>query len=1273
MVCFQTTSSDQDDRVVTCKIEEADTLQTISRRIAQAESTLDGKSCVNSYNTTTVFEGEDTRAEHTPLEATLNSKIQVSLHVSKSTFNLVYRRSFMSEAEAKNLAASFAHVLSSDVGLRQDSATVRDVSISERDLGQVMQWNSRELFSHKDTLVHEIFTMRANTHPEALAIDAWDGNMTYGALENESNALARQLQQQGVGPGSRVLFCFAKSRLAVVSMLAVLKAGGACVPLDTRSPVERVGHIIEMTLAKHAVVGGLEAAALFGRSGTSICVIDVSQANIGDTQVAFAPSVVAIDDPAFCLFTSGSTGVPKGIMIPHSQLCTGVWAYRDRFGVGEEARILQFSSYTFDIAIADVFTALFYGGTLCIPSEEDRMSGLQNYILQTRPNWAILTPTVARLLEPGAVKHCISKLVLTGEPSTESDIDGWIDAGVDVYNVYGPAENTLITTASKAVKGRASNIGYGVNTRTWVADPSSERLVPVGCIGELIIESGHLAPGYVDSSTAASKAFMDGDVSWIPRLPATEVSGTRRFYRTGDLVRYCDDGSLLCIGRADNQVKLGGQRVELGDIEYHIRASQETADVAVFLPKQGPLRNRLTALLRVAGLDFQLQSHHNHKDKSNLICCPGSLQERATARLQQSLPSYMIPSAWICIDRFPTSTSGKLDRKALGAQLESLSHETYLAILGADNEEKSDKDVILAGSRQPQETHNEDLLLSVCSQVLNLPVDKMPASRSFIRLGGDSITAIQVSSLMRRSLDKLIKVKDLLSELSLSQVALRISEPSKSSRVPEIQISGKVALSPIQRLFFETAEASAAWNHYHQSVLLSLEEPRTPQAVEAAIRGLVERHPMLRARFEKASSGEWQQYIPSEIDNTSYLQVFTETLSSTGQEAAMLEARQSLDVIKGPLIKAILFAGDEATRASPLLFIVAHHAVMDLVSWRGLLEELEVSLTTSTNKDELSSLFRESVSFLAWSESQSQMAERLKTDQVIPPEPRIPAAAFDYWGVRPDENVYGTVSEVRVPLGKAVTDTLLYDCHNALRTEVVDVLLGAVLISFKRAFPGRSMPAVFNEGHGRETAEADGLDLLRTVGWFTIMSPVYVPEVDAGDVVDVVARVKDYRRATPDHGFQYFSSKYLTQAGREAFERHLPAEILFNYEGRYQAMERETLLLKPHQWHAGEALADQGPDLKRFSLFELSAAVLPDGQLHLTCSWNQRAKHQDRIGVWLNALLPAAIMETASTLKYVSPRLTLADVEYLQLNDYSTIESLVFIVCINSLPTIKFI
>ncbi|KAH6952220.1 HC-toxin synthetase [Fusarium avenaceum] len=1111
MVCFQTTSSDQDDRVVTCKIEEADTLETISRRLAQAESTADSKSCASSYNTATLFEGEDTRAEHTPLEATLGSKIQVSLQVSKSTFNLVYRRSFMSEAEAKNIAASFAHVLSSDVGLRQDSATVRDVSISERDLSQVMHWNSRELFSHRNPLVHEIFTMRAKTHPEALAIDAWDGNMTYGALENESNALARQLQQQGVGPGSRVLFCFAKSRLAVVSMLAVLKAGGACIPLDTRSPVERVGQIVEMTLAKHAVVGGLEAAALFGQSGTSICVIDVSQAdiNLGDTQVAFAPSVVAIDDPAFCLFTSGSTGVPKGIIIPHSQLCTGVWAYQDRFGVSEETRILQFSSYTFDIAIADVFTALFYGGTLCIPSEEDRMSGLQNYILQTRPNWAILTPTVARVLEPGAVKHCISKVLLTGEPSTESDIDGWIDAGIDVYNVYGPAENTLITTASKAVKGRASNIGYGVNTRTWVADPSSERLVPVGCIGELIIESGHLAPGYVDSSTAASKAFMDGDVSWIPTLPATEVSGTRRFYRTGDLVRYCDNGSLLCIGRADNQVKLGGQRVELGDIEYHIRASQETADVAVFLPKKGPLRNRLTALLRVAGLDFQPQSHHNHKDMPNLIC----------SRLQQSLPSYMIPSAWIC----------KLDRKALRAQLESLSDETYLAILGADNEEKSDINVIPA-----------DLLLS------------MPTSRSFIRLGGDSITAIQVSSLMRRSQDKLIKVKDLLSELSLSQ----------SSRAPEIQISGK------------TAEASAAWNHYHQSVLLSLEEPRAPQALEAAIRGLIERHPMLRARFEKASNGEWQQYIPSETDNTSYLQ------------AAMLDARQSLDVIKGPIIKAIF----------PLLFIVAHHAVMDLVSWRGLLEELEVSLTTSTNKDELSSLFRES----------SQMAQRLKPDRVIPLEPRIPAAAFDYWGVRPDENVYSTVSEVRVPLGKAVTDTLLYDCHNAL-----------LLISFKRAFPGRSMPAVFNEGHGRETAEADGLDLLRTVGWFTIMSPVYVPEVDAGDVVDVVAR--------------YFSSKYLTQAGR-----------------RYQAMERETLLLKPHQWHAGEALADQGPGLKRFSLFELSAAVLPDGQLHLTY----------RIGVWLNALLPAAIMETASTLKYVSPRLTLADVEHLRLNDYSAIEDL---------------
>ncbi|KAK7423077.1 hypothetical protein QQZ08_009244 [Neonectria magnoliae] len=1268
-VCFQSIWSNQDDRVATCEVGEADTLQTIGRQLAQAERTLDSASRVNSYNTATVFEGEDRGAglglvmpEHhkksnTPLAANLSPGIQAALHVTKSGCNLVYRRSFMSEAEARNLAATFVHVLSSDVGLRRDGATVQDVSLSARDLSQVMRWNSRELVSDRTMLAHEKFTTRANTHPEAWAINAWDGNMTYGALEEASNALARQLQEQGVNPGSRVLFCFNKSRLAVVSMLAILKAGGACVPVDVRSPEERVRHIVKTTLAKYALAGGPEAAALLARSDSSIRVADVFQADLGGSQVAVARPAIAIEDSAFCLFTSGSTGVPKGIVIPHSQLCTGVRAYRDRFGVGSEARILQFSSYTFDIAIADIFTALFYGGTLCIPSEEDRMNGLQSYVLQTRPNWAILTPTVARLLEPEVVKHCISKLLLTGEPSTEPDIDGWIDAGIDVYNVYGPAENTLITTASKAVKGRASNIGYGVNTRTWVTDPSGERLVPVGCIGELIIESGHLAPSYVDSPVATSKAFI-GDVSWIPRRPGDSASEMRRFYRTGDLVRYCDDGSLLCIGRADTQVKLAGQRVELGGIECHIRANQETAEAAVFFPKTGPLRNRLTALLRVADLDLQPQAQRRDA-KPSLICCPPLLEERATARLRQSLPSYMLPSAWIGVDWFPSSASGKLDRKALGAQLESLSHEAYVDILGTDEEDKPGREASPpAGDHQAQDAHAEGLLLSMCSQVLNMPAEKMSTSKSFIRLGGDSITAMQVSSLMRRSLGKVIRVKDLLSGLSLSQAALCITEPSKLSRAPAIQTGRKVALSPIQRLFFETAEVSSAWNHYHQSIFLSLEEPREPRVVEAAIRGLVKRHPMLRSRFEKASNGEWLQYIPPETDNTSYLQVFPEAMSPECQEAAMLKARQSLDVTEGPLIQAQLFAGDGTAGATMLLFIVAHHAVVDLVSWRALLEELETFLTTPTSEEGLSSPFQESVSFLAWSELQSQMAESLEPTRVIPLEPPISAAAFAYWGTSPDENVYGNVSETRVPLGQAVTDALLYDCHNALRTEPVDVLLGAILVSFKRAFPDRSAPAVFNEGHGRESLEADGLDLSRTVGWFTTMSPVYVPEVNPGNVVDVVARVKDYRRATPDHGFQYFSSKYLTQAGREAFKHHLPAEILFNYEGRYQAMEREGSLLKPHQWHAGEALADQGPDLKRFCLFEISAAVLPDGQLHLTCSWNERTRHQDRISVWLNALLPAAILETVSTLKYAEPRLTFADVDLLRLNDYSAVEAL---------------
>ncbi|GKU12960.1 unnamed protein product, partial [Fusarium langsethiae] len=749
------------------------------------------------------------------------------------------------------------------------------------------------------------------------------------------------------------------------------------------------------------------------------------------------------------------------------------------------------------------------------------------------------------ILDPVMSSSFLQKLLLVGEMVREPDIEDWVNSGVSVYNVYGPAENNLITTAAQVIKGRASNVGRGVNTRTWIADFERERLVPIGAVGELICEGPQLTPGYLNDPERTRTSFFD-DLEWIPRPSVDgnhEQALPRRFYRSGDLVRYCADGSLQCVGRLDSQVKLGGQRVELSDIESHIQAH----NAAVLLPRAGPLQNKLTAVLE--GVSFISQPHPTCS--STLFSrCDLVAVEKVTETLRASLPSYMCPSVWISIDNLPSSTSGKLDRKALMTKLETLSQEEYLELVldGAiDGEEET-----------TQVDVRQQLLREVCSQVLNIPVGKIVMARSFAGHGGDSITAMQASSLIKRTQNLVVGVKDILTCPTLAEAASRIRDATNSMQLPVAQPGKLYPLSPIQRLFMVTAPTSATWNHYNQSVLMRLRERREVEDVKAALYSLVRHHAMLRARFVKSSSGEWMQRILPEDECHLAFEYFPDVVAFKQKESVMLRARESLDIEHGPLLRAQLFEGQG--EHGMLLFIVSHHLIVDLVSWRVILEEVEAYLNSPYKSNSLPREAPASIAFLAWSELQHEMAKGMRPDHTIPPRSYVPAPDFSYWGISPARNVYRDVTEKRISLGDMTTRNVLYECHEALQTEPVDIFLAAILLSFKRAFPERPTPPVFNEGHGREPWNSE-LDVSRTVGWFTTMFPIYVSDISAGDVVDTVRRVKDFRKGTADNGFQYFSTKYLHQEGRRLFKDHIPAEIMFNYEGRYQSLEKDDSLL----------------------------------------------------------------------------------------------------------------
>ncbi|KAF4334510.1 non-ribosomal peptide synthetase [Fusarium beomiforme] len=1220
-----------------CDLQPQDTLRSI---LSDVEHCNVRDQAVHEYNTAIVFKQHV--HDDTELPEPLRPGIDVLVEVTDSQLCILARGAFMAAGETRNLGQTFNHVLKC---FEKPEQAVRDVGISDNDATQIMSWNSGILTS-VDSLIHDQFGGVVNIHPEKSAIESWDGNMTYQELDAASTSLAGYLSQRNVGPGSWVLFCFNKSRWAIVSMLAIIKAGGACVPLDPRHPKARIDQIIEAIDAQHILVGqtDMEISSRFFDEFASLQVIPVPHGEVPETQSLDTKSLT-FDSPAIGIFTSGSTGTPKGIIATHATVCTGASSYAYHIGANHETRILQFSSYTFDVCMVDVFTALLHGGTLCIPSEEERMTNLQDYIVRTQPNWAALTPTVARILDPVLSSKFLRKLLLVGEMVRESDIDEWVESGVMVYNVYGPAENNLITTAAQVVKGKASSVGIGINTHTWVGDFERERLVPIGAVGELLCAGPHLTPGYLNDPERTASSFFE-EPSWIPS-PSQKGPISRRFYRSGDLVRYCHDGSLQCVGRLDSQVKLGGQRVELSDIESHI----ESHSAAVLFPSAGPLKKKLVAVLEVPSATAQPR---DASSSISLSHCTSAVAGPVEQTLRKSLPSYMCPSIWLIIEHLPSSASGKLDKKVLMAELEALSHAKYLHLV-LENAE--------GGANISQGDDHQQLLRQVCSQVLNIPVERIAMTRSFAGHGGDSITAMQASSLIRRTQNSTIAVKDLLTCPTLFEAASRIREDMSLVRVPAAEPGKLYSLSPIQRLFMVTAPTSATWNHYNQSVLLRLRERKGVDEVRWALTSLVSRHAMLRARFERSSSGEWMQRILAECENSLAFEYFPDVIGSKQREAIMLRARESLDIERGPLLRAQLFdgQGDQGM----ILFIVSHHLIVDLVSWRVMIEEVEESLALSnTNgrlieRGEALSLRSSqlSLSFLAWSELQHEAAKEMIPDRTIPPVSSVPGPDFSYWGISPGRNVYRDVVEKRVSLGNVTTKNVLYECHEALQTEPVDVFLAAILLSFKRAFPERPTPPIFDEGHGREPWNSS-LDVSRTVGWFTTMFPIYVSNISTGDVIDTVRRVKDFRKGTAENGFQYFSTKYLHEEGRKLFKDHIPAEIMFNYEGRYQSLERDQSLLMAEDWSAGEALSDSAPELQRFCIFELSAAVLTDGELHFTMAWNSRARYQERISLWLTRLLPAVIDEIVTYLMLEKRQFTLSDLDQTGLSSYSDLDTL---------------
>jgi non-ribosomal peptide synthase protein (TIGR01720 family) len=552
---------------------------------------------------------------------------------------------------------------------------------------------------------------------------------------------------------------------------------------------------------------------------------------------------------------------------------------------------------------------------------------------------------------------------------------------------------------------------------------------------------------------------------------------------------------------------------------------------------------------------------------------------------------------------------------------QEIDEETHQRSIGAETEES--KELI---------TTMHQRLQSILTKVLNLPEERIILNRSFLSLGGDSITAMQFVAQARKE-GIVIRVQDVLQNqniLGLASVA-KTKSGQQTSPLEEYELDTTFDVSPIQQMYFNLGGqvANQPNHHFNQSFLLRLVKEFPGSDLTRVIEAVVRQHLMLRARFRQVKDGQWVQFISSDISG-SYRFDIHDITDQAEMMASLVVIQASLNIEKGPVFAGAAF---NIAGSGQVLFLVAHHLVIDLVSWRVILQDIEELLDSGVPSAVVP------LSFQKWCRLQKEHAQQHLLPEKVLPFAVVPADNV-YWGMANQANVYGDVVSESFVIDVETTAILLENCNTALGTESVEIFLATMIHSFNQIFADRPVPTIFNEGHGREPWDSD-IDLSRTVGWFTTITPLHVPVLAGMNLIDVIRRTKDIRRKLPGNGLPYFASRFLTAEGADAFGDHLSIEILFNYLGRYQQLERDDGLLRQEPRPAGTAVSDVGSDVQRLALLEISAVIM-HGSVHFQCVYNRKMQRQPDIICWMRAW-EESLREAVRILPRMNVERTLSD------------------------------
>lgn len=664
----------------------------------------------------------------------------------------------------QRIAEQFEHVLRLVCAEEQTKIQLDSVDFTtKQDLQDIWKWNAK-VPETLEACVHDLIAETIAKHPNSLAVDAWDGILTYKELDHFSNQVAIQLVQAGVEPNMPVPLLFEKSMWMPVGILGVLKAGATSVAMDSGQPEERLKAIIHQVQPKVILSSILNATLASQLSETEIQVNIVCKETIelSHTTAESNADLRALKDlgrpfySLYIIFTSGSTGVPKGARVSHKSFASAMKHQMSVFGFNSTSRVIDFASYAFDMLWTNYLFTFYAGGCLCIRPKSEIQNDFAGCLQKHRISYAFLTPSLARTIDPSVLSQ-LDVLAFGGEGLLLSDVTRCAGVG-RIVNIYGPSECTPCSTAAVITDFTMTpQIGKGQGQCTWIVDPESgQKLVPIGAEGELWLEGPLVGQGYLDNRQTL--ATYEDDPVWLSR-GAPGISGRRgRLYKTGDLVRYNSDGTLIFCGRKDSQVKIRGQRVELNEVEHHARQhlphnGEDVRIVAEIIVPKCSDNALLVMFICLSGFDMEVGT--GEKLKTEVSVLAESLQEQ----LSKKIPSYMVPSAFIPVPTTPMTGTGKTDRKALREIASKLTLEELTAM--QPQRQRS--------YREPRST-SEKRLQALWSEVLGIDASSISADDSFLRIGGDSIQAMRLVAAAREQ-GLALTVTDIFEQPELSDLA----------------------------------------------------------------------------------------------------------------------------------------------------------------------------------------------------------------------------------------------------------------------------------------------------------------------------------------------------------------------------------------------------------------------------------------------------------------------------------------------------------------------